>query len=333
MRGTSRSHWRAIGLGYGRASEVGRIVFVSNNQLEKEMAFPDSLIKRVRTRAHNQCCICEQVGIVIHHIIPQREEGPDIEDNAAPLCPSCHDTYEYNPKKRNLIRERRETWYKICSNRETGGPELAEFSMALQNLPSKEDIERLAFRNASYVLGRQENQLSLEQTRFSFTREEFVHPLIIRELSGWISDAAETITGIDLASANRSNRFFGGFRAREFDGKLLVEWKGDQGEFFIYSYIGTSPSGVEIVECFDCGGGSGVFGSVGMFSLELDRALSEDENRTIFTRNRTVLKCLGWITLGDRYDGEVSYKDGLLKIGADRSHFKHSDTPRLIPIQ
>ena len=88
-----------------------------------------------------------------------------------------------------------------------------------------------------------------------------------------------------------------------------------------------------MVECFDCGGGSGVFSSIGMFSLELDRALSEDENRTVFTRNRTILKCLGWITLGDRYDGEVSYKDGFLKIGADRSRFKHSDATRLIPIQ
>ena len=297
------------------------------------MTFPDPLRKSVRTRAHNQCCICEQVGIVIHHIIPQREGGPDTEENAAPLCPSCHDTYEYNSKKRNLIRERRDTWYKICSNRETGGPELAEFSAVLQNLPLKEDIERLALRNASYVLGREENHLSLEQTRFSFMDEEFVHPLIIRELRGWISDAVETITSVDLASANRSNRFFGGFGTRRFDEKLLVEWKGDQGEFFIYSHIGTSPSGVEMVECFDCGGGSGVFGSVGIFSLELDRALNEDENRTLFTRNRTILKCLGWITLGDRYDGEISYRDGLLKIGADRSRFKHSDAPKLIPIQ
>lgn len=297
------------------------------------MAFSESLKKRIRDQAHLQCCICEQVGIEIHHIIPQREGGPDTESNAAPLCPSCHEAYGDNPRKRNLIRERRDIWYKICSNRETGRPELAEFSAALQNLPSKEDIERLALRNASYVLGREKNQLLLEQTRFSFTREEFIHPLIIQELRGWISDTTETITSIDLASANRSNRFFGEFGTREFDGKLLVEWKGDQGEFFIYSHIGTSPSGVEMVKCFDCGGGSGVFGSVGMFSLELDRALDEDENRTVFTRNRTILKCLGWITLGDRYDGEVSYKDGFLKIGADRSRFKHSDAPRLIPVQ
>ena len=203
-------------------------------------------------------------------------------------------------------------------------------------MTAKEDIKRLSLYDANYVLGRQKNQLLLEQTRFSFIRKEFVHPLIIRELRGWISDATETITSVDLASANRSNRFFGffgEFDTRELDRKLLVEWKGDQGESFIYSHIGTSPSGVEIVECFECGGGSGVFGSIGVFSLEIDRALDEDANRTVFTRDRTILKCLGWITLGDRYDGEVAYKDGFLNIGTDRSRFKHSDTPRLVPIQ
>ena len=305
----------------------------ASNRLKKEMAFSELLKKRIREYAHNQCCICERVGIEIHHIIPQREGGADTEENAAPLCPSCHETYEDNPRKRKLIRERRDVWYKICSNRETGRPELAEFSADLQSLTSKEDIKRLSLYNANYVLGRQKNQLLLEQTRFSFSHKEFVHPLIIRELHGWISDATETITSVDLASANRSNRFFGEFDTRELDRKLLVEWKGDQGEFFIYSHIGTSPSGVEIVECFECGGGSGVFGSVGVFSLEIDRALDEDANRTVFTRDRTILKCLGWITLGDRYDGEIAYKDGFLKIGIDRSRFKHSDTPRLIPIQ
>ena len=166
-------------------------------------------------------------------------------------------------------------------------------------------------------------------------REEFVHPLIVRELRGWISDRAETITSIDLASANRSNRFFGHFSCERTEAAdhAVVGWEGEGGEFFRYCHVGTSTSGVEIVKCCNCTGGSGVFTSVGLFSIEVDRALDEDAELRVFSRYRTVLRCLGWITLGDRYEGTVAYEDGFLSIGPDEGRFRRTDTGRLIAIR
>lgn len=43
--------------------------------------------------------------------------GPDTEDNAAPLCPSCHEIYGANPTKRKFIKESKEIWLEICSQR------------------------------------------------------------------------------------------------------------------------------------------------------------------------------------------------------------------------
>lgn len=299
------------------------------------MAFSEALKARVRKRAHHQCCLCEALGVDIHHVKPQKEGGPDTEENAAPLCPSCHRTHGDNPNARKWIRERRDVWYRICDAR-TAGVRPAEVRAMLAHLeiPTKADLQA-ALRDPAYVLGKSEGQVSLEQTRFSFVREEFVHPLIVRELQGWISDRTETITSIDLASANRSNRFFGEFshERTEAGDTVVVGWKGDDRESFSYCHVGTSMSGVEVIRCSDCGGGSGVFASVGLFSIDLDRALDEDSDLELFSRPRTVLRCLGWITLGDRYEGEVAYGNGILSIGPDEGRFGRINRRRLIAIR
>ncbi len=52
-------------------------------------------------------------------IIPQADGGADTEDNAAPLCPSCHETYGANREKQKLIRDRRDLWYELCAKQWT----------------------------------------------------------------------------------------------------------------------------------------------------------------------------------------------------------------------
>ncbi len=83
------------------------------------MAFNESIITKVRKSAHFQCCICNVLGVEVHHVVPQEEGGSDTEDNAAPLCPSCHETYGANPTKRKFIKEARDLWYEICQARHT----------------------------------------------------------------------------------------------------------------------------------------------------------------------------------------------------------------------
>ncbi len=299
------------------------------------MPFSEALKTKVRKRALNKCCICHSFPVEVHHIIPQVEGGADTEDNAAPLCPSCHVKYGANPQMRKQIQEARDAWYEKCAKPFEVSSIPKEIADTLQNLASKEDIERLAVRNVSYVLGSSEGGMpsSLEQSRYSFCREEFVNPLIIRELLGWISDSTETIVGVDIVSANRSNRFYGEFNINDRNGRSWVEWVGSGRQFFMYSHVATSPSGVEMVECYDCGGGSGVFGSVGLFSFERDRALGKDEEGKLNTRERYMLKTLGSIALGDRYGGEISYVDGFLMIGPDNGWFNRGqETDRKLPI-
>lgn len=113
------------------------------------MAFSETVKQSVRRKSHLSCCLCKKIGIEIHHIIPQEENGPDTEDNAAPLCPSCHETYGANKTKRKFIKEARDLWYEICERRySSDSDKLDEIREIIKNSPSREDIH--SFRD--YIL-------------------------------------------------------------------------------------------------------------------------------------------------------------------------------------
>jgi hypothetical protein len=106
------------------------------------MAFTEELKSKVRKRAHLSCCLCKALYVEVHHIIPQEENGPDTEENAAPLCPSCHDAYGANPLKRKFIREARDLWYEICEKRYASADNrLDEIKKLLQKTVSYEDFQ------------------------------------------------------------------------------------------------------------------------------------------------------------------------------------------------
>ncbi len=300
------------------------------------MAFSESLKLTVKRRAQFRCCLCHALYVEIHHIISESEEGPDTEDNAAPLCPSCHETFGANPEKRKFIREVRDFWYELCATRFVS--DLDEFktalSDALKGVATKEDLERLSVQNSAYVLGqpgRDSSEVS-QKSRYSFVHEEYIHPRIVQELKGWISDRNQTIAAIDLNAANRSNRFHGNFWVRNLDQRIRVGWSDNEREFS-YSHIATSPSGVHMVECSDRGGSS-IFRSILLLAFDYDRSLDEETSGALFTRERILLKTLGSISLGDRYFGPIEYEDDWLIIGPDEGLFKRGEAAsKKIPIR
>lgn len=272
-------------------------------------------------------------------MVSQAEGGPDTEDNAAPLCPSCHETYGSNSQKRKLVRECRDLWNELCEKQSMSGLSyLTEIADVLKTLSTKEDIDRLAVRVGSREITEQgSSSFPLDPDDYSFVRPEFIHPLIVQHLLGWISDRGEPVVAIDLSSANHSNQFYGDFTTTERDGRIWAHWHESTPDpySFEYSHIATSASGVQMVECWNNmgSGGSGRFASVGLFSLSYDRALSHAGGK-IGTRDRILLKVLGQIGLGDRYFGRVTYENGFLVIAPDENQFlKEQSVGRRLPIR
>ena len=81
------------------------------------MPFSDALKLQVKKMAAFRCCRCHEIGIDIHHIIPQAKGGSDDIDNAAPLCQNCHNRFGANAEKRKEIRQMREWWYDVVEEK------------------------------------------------------------------------------------------------------------------------------------------------------------------------------------------------------------------------
>ena len=78
--------------------------------------FSQEIVEEVRRKAAFRCCRFQNIGIHVHHIIPSKNGGSDDIDNAAPLCPTCHDLLGDNPSKRSQITQMRDWWYKVVEN-------------------------------------------------------------------------------------------------------------------------------------------------------------------------------------------------------------------------
>lgn len=272
--------------------------------------FPESLKRQIRDKANGRCCICKEIPVEIHHIIPVKDGGDSTETNAAPLCPLCHCRYGNNPDHRKMIRERRDAHYKRCRD--------GNVSARLAAMEAQLDSQSAALARMEST-GLAPALVRLDDTEYSFRREEFVHPLIVLELLGWISDSDATICSVDLCTANKSNRFYGEVSTDHVDGRTWVRGSSldicpDEPRSTIsYAHVATTQAGTELVQCYTCGGGSSVFGYVAAFRVTKEEVL--------FGHNRIALTILGRVALGDRRDGNIHYDGHYLNIGPDRGWF------------
>lgn len=156
------------------------------------------------------------------------------------------------------------------------------------------------------------------QLSYSFCRDEYIHPTIIKDLIGWISDTGQQVVAINLADSNNSNRYHGDVQIREFEGKEFVEWSEGQ-ESFSYEYLGTSESGIHVLHAVDCDGGSGRFHYLVLVVLELGTGLEYDDFPTLV--EQPLIRMVGRISLGDRYGGRTKFERGVIRISKDEGPF------------
>lgn len=108
------------------------------------MPFSESIKRKVKERAHYKCCLCRKHWVAdVHHIEPESEDGPNTEENAAPLCANCHDLLGGNPDKRKFIKQNRDFWYDFC---EKSSPADAE--------QIKEMFDKFGFNNYVTIVGK-----------------------------------------------------------------------------------------------------------------------------------------------------------------------------------
>ena len=88
---------------------------------------------------------------------------------------------------------------------------------------------------------------------------------------------------------------------------------------FRYVHLGEAPSGIHVLHAVrDFSPASGRFHYLCFVVFQYDEGLVEKDG-ILISRGRVLLKTLGSIVLGDRYNGELTYATGILKVGRSSS--------------
>jgi uncharacterized protein len=164
----------------------------------------------------------------------------------------------------------------------------------------------------------------------SFTQAPFISPRIVDDLSIGEADQGDNIIAINLTDAQGSNRYFGDVKTRKLRDRAgpYVYTVPDSGDTedkseFGYSFVGRTQSGIDVLMTSESGGGTGVFENLLLVKVDYESSGSEllpTNGKTevmTFKKRRLVIRKLGEIGLGDRWQGDLKVTGNQIEIGKD----------------
>jgi hypothetical protein len=146
-----------------------------------------------------------------------------------------------------------------------------------------------------------------------------VHPGCVNELIGSIADPFPVVAAVDVEGIRRSNEYR--IEATvEKDGWVHYEDEEVLGKNARLSYklLGIMPQQVYVLEVYDVTGASAIFGWILFAKIEKDFFTQS----TVERRERTTLKSVGYVGLGDRNHPAVELHEGRLAIGPSEGYPK-----------
>ncbi len=185
-----------------------------------------------------------------------------------------------------------------------------------------------------------------KEVAYSFAQAPFISPRIIEDLSTSIADQGDQVVAINLTDAQGSNRYGEETEVVKRPGRspyVRYQIKGEEGGEgmeFGYEHIGRTTSGLDVLRTSSWTGGSGRFENLIVVRLEHDAggASLDDTGGKIetltFKKQRTLIRKLGEIGLGDRWEGQLKVIGNDIAIGKDKGWFsdKNPDKGRVVRI-
>ena len=131
-----------------------------------------------------------------------------------------------------------------------------------------------------------------------------IHPKLIQEFEGWLSDGGPITISVDALAAMGTDEY------NEGDVEVDEEWVryyASERESYSYKRLGRLNNGLHVLRTAYWGGGSGVFSSLlfvrFVISKGLDGHLHSDNDLTSYERILMTIVCN--YGLQDRYGGEI----------------------------
>lgn len=126
-----------------------------------------------------------------------------------------------------------------------------------------------------------------------------IHPGLIHEFEGRLSDGGPITLAVDVAASYGSDEYH--------DGDVIAEagssfaYRPSEREYYSYRWLGRLANGVHVVQTAYSGGGSGRFVSLLFLQMGTNLGFRPDGTPT----ERLVLSVFRWYPIGDRVDGPV----------------------------
>ena len=187
--------------------------------------------------------------------------------------------------------------------------------------------------------------------RYSFKKAPFVHPEIIGDLVRSLADTGDQVVAVNLLDSQDRNRYFGEIFVQPQADPMVPSWPwvytlkdgpyavtapdiswGQQ--LYAYRYVGSTPSGLDVLHHRNSGGGSGVFNYIVFVRIAADYGVGYRAPRASIGgqraarpefHQREVIRFVGQISLGDRWLGTVEIS-GNDVVARGRDVYERCDT-------
>lgn len=154
--------------------------------------------------------------------------------------------------------------------------------------------------------------INLRNYRYSFTRDEYINPMILADLEGYLSDSGDQVVAVNIADSNRSNRYVADITTDENADPSPIVTAVDSHDThdkmrYSYQWLGCSLNGIHVLLTAHSGGGSGIFCGIILVTV-VEEPTIEIERRGAKKGERFTVKKVAYMPLGDRYSGTVKYR-------------------------
>lgn len=176
------------------------------------------------------------------------------------------------------------------------------------------------------------------KSELSFCQPPFVHPRIIQDLLAWESDGGDQVVAINLTDSQGSNRYYGEIKVQPSEAaqkhpQVSTTVRSGQGseqqeDTIVYQYVGTTSSGVHVLTTWQWGSGTMVSRRLLLVTIEEDPGIDQspaaqgggigNRNGALrFNRPRLLIRKLGELVLGDRWEGALRVEGNKILVGHD----------------
>lgn len=151
-----------------------------------------------------------------------------------------------------------------------------------------------------------------------------IHPQLVMQFEGWLSDGGPIVVTVDVAAAQGSNQYSAPIRILDSDlGPWVhVDLPGPPDvmskPFFQYVRLGTLADGTQVLETASSGGGSGVFEDILFLRFSAAQGYAIDPH----PHDRLLMTVVGSYPLGDRDDGKVQVLPDRVIVGVSKTRDK-----------